>query len=660
MGLTVDVVNAACTGARDADGIGIMASKTPSVKDKVPARLEVPLEVAEQFVSDLPLGAFYTARETLFRVFAPRATLVEVVLYEEARGDVGRLATVMEDVGSGVWEARIKGDLEGKFYVWRFIGNAGRPDVEVIDIYATNAVDSSRRGRITDFKKTNPAGWRESGKVGPVLKAPTDAVLYELHVRDLTMSETSGVKQKGKYLGWTEPGTNMPGEDAVSTALDHIVELGVTHVQILPVQDYEWDEKKGDYFWGYMTSCFNSPEGIYASDIYDESRVKELKALIAALHERGLGVILDVVYNHTADHASFDAHVPGYYYRLHGDGSKSNGSGVGNDFRSEIPMARKFIVDSLKFWVEEYGVDGFRFDLMSLVDLETMQMAESELLKIRRDLLIYGEPWSAGDSALHGRWTDKGSLEETEGIGAFNDDFRNVIKGPPDGDEVGFIQAGYSRDALIEGLKGTPAWAPKPGQTINYMTCHDNMVLWDKLKASSRNISDEGHVQMAKLGYLILMVSQGIPFLHGGDEFGRTKHGDHNSYRSPDSTNQIDWSLKKKNWGLYNFVRDLIALRKAHPVFRLRTKAEVEGRFALRPHPWYDTVCFTIDGEGLEGETWNQVCVMINGSQHMTGTFQLPVGKWKRASDGMRVASQGRSWEGAVQVPKRTGMIFWR
>jgi pullulanase len=522
--------------------------------------------------------------------------------------------------------------------------------LEVVDPWAVNTVDSARRARLTVLGSTDPAGW-ERGKVGPFLAAATDAVICELHVRDLTMSATSGVSRRGGYLGWCEQGTTLAGCSEVATAVDHLVELGITHVQLMPVQDFDSDDIEHCYFWGYMTASFFSPEGMFATDPMTEARVRELKHLIQSLHLRGLGVILDIVPNHFGRTASFDAVAPDYYVRHWPDGGRSNGSGCGNDFRSESDQGRRFIIECLKFWVREYGVDGFRFDLMALLDRETMVQAEAELRVLRPDILLYGEPWAAAATAMEGVAMDKPALAGT-GYGAFNDDFRNAMKGPPDGGEPGFIQSGWHCHGVKVGLLGQPDWAPHPVQVVQYMTCHDNLCLYDKLVVSRPNAGDAAYERMARLGYTLLLVSQGVPFLHGGDEFFRTKRGDANSYQSSDAINQIDWRRKLEFRGLYEHVRRLIALRKAHPLFRLRTAEEVKARCRWHPHAWWDTIVLEIDGRGLAGETWKRALIIFNGSPDTDGVFELPTGDW------VPVLSGGMPQADGVMVPHQTALIF--
>ena len=464
------------------------------------------------FNADAVLGATYSTESTTFRLFAPTAGAVRVILHDEATGGAGRTETPMTPADNGIWEGTIPGDLQGKFYTYALTGPGLDSEREVVDPYATNTVASSTRARITSMTR--------STSEGPPVASPTDMVIYEMQMRDFTIDPSSGVKNRGLYLGFAESGTRLPTDPHIKTALDHLSELGVTHVQLMPVQDFENDESKRAYNWGYITQNYFSPEGMFATDERNDSRIRELKALIAALHGRGIGVLLDVVYNHTSENAPFSRIVPGYYYRHLADGSLANGSGCGNEFRSEAPMARKLMIDSLAFWVREYGVDGFRFDLMALHDRETMREAENTLRAIDPDIVLYGEPWMASTTPLEEK-TDKTALSEVP-VGAFNDDFRNALKGAPDGSESGSIQDGSQTEALKSAMRVSD-WFPEPTQSINYMTCHDNLVLWDKLKLSMPGASEDLLKRTMKLGYLALITSQGVPFVHGGEEFARSK-----------------------------------------------------------------------------------------------------------------------------------------
>lgn len=606
--------------------------------------------------ADAVLGATYTHEATTFRVFAPTARTVQVVIYNQATGDKGRASHDMQATGKGIWEGKVAGDLEGKFYMYK-LDDADR---EVLDIYCVNAVNSSQRARITDLSKTNPSTW-ETAKAGPPLASPVDMVVYEMHVRDFTIAPNSGVEHKGQYLGFTEPGTHLLDDATIKTGLDNLSELGITHVQVMPIQDFDNDESSTNYNWGYVTTDYCSPDGWFATDISNDSRVREFKQLVAALHERGIGVIMDVVYNHTANNAPFNSLVPRYYYRFLPDGSYSNGSGCGNDCRSEAPMARKYILDSLKYWVQEYGIDGFRFDLMALIDLDTMKDVERELRAIKPSIVLYGEPWGGGGKQAPVKPTNKQTIRGTH-IGAFNDNIRNALVGSPfDKKHGGFIQEGSDVDNVMHGIEGSwRTWAPTPAQAINYLTCHDNYVLWDKLTLSKPNAKESEIKDMMKLSYLILFTSQGVPFLHGGEEFARTKHGNENSYNAPDKINQIDWSLKKKNYDLFTYTRDLIALRKAHPVFRLRSREQIAAWLRFHPQTNLGTIMFTIDPDGLEGEPWKHICVIVNSADSLSYDVALPPGPWHVALDDTGAVPKERIVEGTANVRYKSGMILYQ
>lgn len=597
--------------------------------------------------ADAVLGASFTPQATTFRLFAPTARTVSVVLYDEPTGSRGRAEHPLAPLADGLWELALPGNWQGKFYVYRLEGPDLASTREFLDPYATNAVASSTRGRVTAF----PA----PAKPGPAITSPVDMVVYEMHVRDFTFSPTSGARNRGLYLGFTEPGTHLPESSEIRTALDHLTELGVTHVELLPVQDFANDEAAPRFNWGYVTSAFFSPEGMYATNPNNDSRVREFRALVDALHARGLGVIMDVVYNHTANDASLGAAAPGYYYRHGSDGGLSNGSGCGNETRSEAPLARKLILDSLKFWTREYGIDGYRFDLMALLDQDTMRQAAQELRAINPHVVLYGEPWMGGRSPLTNP-TDKTALFQVP-VGAFNDDFRNALKGSPDGRDPGFIQDGSNRDALKAAL-GVNPWFASPTQSVNYMTCHDNLVLWDKLKSSMPDADDGTLVETMKLGYLALFTAQGVPFFQGGEEFGRTKGGNNNSYDASDAVNAVDWSLKRKHLDLFKYTRDAIALRRAHPVFRLRTRPEIDARLRFLDTPDEKTLAYTLDGSGVPGEPWRRVCVVLNPTNQPL-SLTLPGGSWSVALNETGAVSN-RSATGQVKIRGKSGWVLYQ
>lgn len=571
---------------------------------------EVMME-AGRFFCDKPLGALYTPAKTTFRLFSPPARRAFVVLYDDAEGDAGRREVELEPKGRGAWEGDVEGDLEGMHYAVRTDVLHDAPGIECVDPHAINTVGSDRRSRIADPRATDPPGFRPRRRPGK-LRSPLDAVIYEMHVRDFTISPSSGVQRPGTYLGFVEGGRCCPHHPKVKTGIDHLRELGVTHVQLLPIQDFDNDETDPWYNWGYMTAFFNSPEGWYATSIRGDNRIRELKKMIQELHGAGIRVVLDVVYNHTGVQNTFETVAPNYYHRQHPDGTLWNGSGTGNEFRSEAPMARRFIVDSCRYWIEEFGVDGFRFDLMGLIDRETMLAVRDELRKISPELMIYGEPWAGGQSGL-AHLTDKWAIRGT-GIGAFNDIYRNAIKGEPEGGSPGYVQDGRGRDAIIRGLMGSiDEWTEIPEDTINYVTCHDNLTLWDKLAISSAEPEKERR-KMHMMTFGILAVSQGILFMHGGCEMLRTKKGHPNTYDAGDEYNQIHWSWKHQNPDVFAFHRGMIALRREHPIFRLRTAEEIRTRlrFFHENLPVPESIIMHMNCKGVSGESWKEAVVLIN------------------------------------------------
>jgi pullulanase len=582
-------------------------------------------------------GARLDSGCTRFRLFAPTASSVEVVLFDTWDGGESR-RLAMAHGGNGIWQARVEESLEGNYYAYDIRvphhGATGR----VIDPWAVNTVGRGDRALLTNPRGQDPPHFRPVRRPESAIH-PTDAIIYEVSVRDFTISPTSGVQQRGKFHGMAERGTQCEG---MATGIDHLKELGVTHVQLLPIQDFDNDEQNPAYNWGYMTAHFNSPEGIYATDIKGPARIAEFKQLVKALHEAGIGVILDVVYNHTGTQNTLEAVAPGYYLRQRLNGELWNGSGTGNEFHSEAPFGRHFIIESCKYWVEEYGIDGFRFDLMALIDLDTMKTVRRELLDIHPHLLIYGEPWMAAGSGVH-LPTDKSTVRGT-GIGAFNDHYRNALKGEPDNGSPGYVQAGCFREEVRRGIAGSiDDWTTSPVETVNYATCHDNLCLWDKLAVSTNGADEESRIRMQMLTFGILAVSQGILFLHGGEEFLRSKGGRHNTYDAGDEVNQFDWRLKRINKRVFDFHRGMIALRRGHPVLRLRSAEAIRRRLTWHdeglPHP--ACIAFTLDANGDAAERWDRVLVLINPTRHKQ-VFPLLSGEvWSVHVSGDQVDLKG-------------------
>ena len=608
----------------------------------------------EHFFTDVDMGPVYSGEGTTFRLFSPTARNAQVVLYDNATGEQGRTVHGMEDRGRGLWEAAVAGDLRGRHYTVRTDAEGNGAGREVVDIHSRCNTGHDGRGRIEDLRALDPEGFRPVRRP-PFSGNPADAVIYEVHLRDFTIDSSSGVpaELRGKYTGAALRGTRIP-ETHMTTGLDHLLELGVTHVQLLPVQDFDNMEDGNEYNWGYMTACFNSPDGWYASNHRDGSRVREFKQLVQAFHEAGLRVVLDVVYNHTAPWAGFESIAPVYYHRRREDGTFCNGSGTGNEFRSEAPMARKFIVDSCRYWVEEYGVDGFRFDLMGLIDLGTMLEVRDELHRMDDTLLVYGEPWAA--TGREGTCVQEISTKHRiagTGIGAFNDHYRDALKGSPDGSDPGYVQGGAHRDAVRAGLAGAiHDWAAKPAEAIQYVTCHDNLTLWDKLVLSAPDTTEEQRLRMQMLAAGILAVSQGVLFLHAGHELARTKGGNHNSYNAPDEVNRLDWNRKQRYHELFDFVRGVIALRREHPLFRLGNRAEIERRLRFEEEglPHRSCLALVLDGRDLPGETWGAARVFLNPTGK-DREFQLP------ENDGWKVFVQG-TWAGTEPFGEARGSIL--
>jgi len=622
---------------------------------------------SDAYVSDLPLGALYSPGETIFRVFAPTAGSVALNLYEQPRGGTARKVP-MKKIEHGVWEARVAGDMAGTYYTLQAGGADPRfqPDRELIDPHSRCNTAHNGRGMVIDDRT-------------PVADRPTfpieDAVIYELHIRDFTISEDSGIRNKGKYLAFTEMGTTMPGRPDIRTGVDHLVELGVNAVQIMPIQDFENDESSQMYNWGYMPVHFNSPDGWYATRTDDETRVVEFKKLVDALHARGIRVILDVVYNHTAETSptkvfSFNGLAPGYYYRLRDDGSFWNGSGTGNETRSEAPMMRRFIIESCKYWVTEYKVDGFRFDLMGLHDLETMTQLVNELCAIDPNLLIHGEPWSGGETPIDK--TEKGD-QRGRRFAVFNDHFRDAIKGGVFDRNPAYVQVGSHIDRIKKGIQGAiHDFTDNPLETIAYCACHDNHTFWDRLQLTTktlRGITDEDRRRMDRMGAVLVLTSQGIPFLHSGQEMLRTKGGNQNSYNAPDSVNEIRWQWKAENHDVFEYYRGLIALRKAHPMFRMTAREDVIRNLKFLDDDLGLRLPLKCVGyrltRGNTGDEWSEILVLYNPNPRPVD-FPIPDGEWTVVVDDDEAGTtrvrtgDGTASGGRARVPRRSAMVVYR
>jgi pullulanase len=591
---------------------------------------------ADDLVSTQPLGVLYTPEQTTFRVWAPTASDVHLQLYQSP---VGGKAVVVElfQHDDGTWDTTLSGDYQGAYYTYTAAGADPHfnPQRELLDPYAKAVTRHDGRCLVVHDET-------------PVTDRPTfpisEAIIYEMHLRDFTIDPDSGVQRRGKYLALTEGGTHLTGRIDITTGIDHLVELGVNVVQLLPISQFHNDAENDLYGWGYDVVHHFSPAALYATERLDGRRVREVKQMIDALHRRGIRVTLDVVFNHTYETLdlgrvySFEGLVPGYYYRLKTDGSYWNGSGTGNEFRSEAPMARRYMLDCLKHWVTEYKVDGFRFDLLGLTDLETIKLIVKELRAIEPNLLIYGEPWAGGVTPLE--IAHKGA-QRGGGWAVFNDHFRDALKGTVfNARTTGYVQAGTLVHSVKRGIGGAlEDFTDSPLETINYVECHDNHTLWDRLLVGTIDnaaVTEADRRAMDKLAAALLLTAQGIPFLHAGQEFLRSKGGEHNSYDKPDAINMLRWQKKADNFDVFAYYRGLIALRRAHSLFRLETAEEVKKAlkfFDDHLHLPLPAGCLGFQLEDVTGrDEWTRAVVLAN--PHSTQLqLVIPAGDWRVYAD---------------------------
>ena len=534
------------------------------------------------------LGAIWTKKKTVFRLWAPTAASVRVNLYESGTGGAVCPAARLDMVpdSRGIWTAEKTGDLNGTYYT--YLVEVDGSIREVCDPYARTTGANGHRAMVLDLRSTDPAGWAQDCNPHAG-KNVTDAVIYELHLRDLSMDENSGIQNKGRFLGLAETGTATP--QGIPTGLDHIRNLGVTHVHLLPVYDYGFTDELlslPQYNWGYDPVNYNVPEGSYSSDPHDgRTRVAEMKQMVKALHDNGLSVIMDVVYNHVYDGETFcfNQIVPGYFSRISPEGIWSNGSFCGNDTASERSMVRKYIVDSVNYWADEYHIDGFRFDLVGLIDTATIREIVETVHRKHPDVIFYGEGWDMPTAMVRpgcplAIQAQSGNLP---GFAFFSDTIRDLLRGDVRDDSPGFVSgAPVSKEDLVRCFMGMPEWAAQPCQVVNYVSCHDNHTLFDRISLSVPHASREERIRMNNLAAAFSILSQGIPFLQAGEEMLRTKPDgkggfDENSYRSPDCVNAIKWTELSTEESAKNvrYYRGLIAFRKAHPCLRLKTREEI-------------------------------------------------------------------------------------
>lgn len=605
------------------------------------------------------LGVTYSSDKSVFRLWAPTAERVQICLYREGQGDCLITSADMIRSKGGTWIFERRSDFHGIYYTYKVTIDGVTK--ETVDPYARACGVNGERAMVVDLLSTNPDGFLD--EKGPFLASPTDAVVCEISVADITNDVTSGVQHKGKFLGLAECRTKSP--DGMPTGLDYLKELGITHVQLMPSYDFgsidEADKVSEQYNWGYDPVNYNVPEGSYSTDpFHGEVRIREMKTMIQAIHKAGMGVIMDVVYNHTYDieNSCFQKTAPDYFYRTTENGY-SDASACGNEIASEREMVRKYIVESLCYWLTEYHIDGFRFDLMGVLDLETMQVISDTLRKIRPDVLIYGEGWTGGASVYPDeKRALKANISKINGVGAFSDDIRDGIRGHVFYHmETGFINGkehlendirfsvvGASMHPQVDysAYKYTASgpWAKNPSDVVNYISCHDNLTLWDKLKTTCPNASDEELQAMNRLGAAIVFTSQGIPFFLSGEEFGRTKPIENseelceNSYNMPKYTNNIRYDYANANQDLIEYYKGLIAFRKAHAGLRMEKAEQVRMNLNFIDNNPDNVVAFTIQTEDeILLVVYNANCEMAEIAIPEEGRFQVYIDGTKAGTD---------------------------
>ena len=611
----------------------------------------------------------YTPEKTSFELWAPTAESAVVRLYN---GDELAEVVAMQRGDKGLWSAEVEGDKKGMYYAFQ-VSVDGNILKETAGIFARALDVNGNRGAIIDMRDTDPEGWSEDKR--PAVD-PTEIVIYEMHYRDMTAHESAGSSNPGKYIAMAEHGTRS--HEGLATGIDHLREMGVTHIHLLPTADFgSIDESRptNQYNWGYEPKNYNAPEGTYSTNPADpEARIRELKTLVKAMHDAGLCVVLDVVYNHTTatENCGFELTVPGYFYRMREDGSFADGSGCGNETASEKPMMRKYMVESLEYWVKEYHIDGFRFDLMAIHDIETMNLIRERLEALNPDILLYGEGWAASAPLYdESKLAFKRYTYQMPGIAAFSDDIRNALRGTLDLSQGGFIHGVEgNKEALKFGIVGgvehpevshsEAAWCAEPRQHISYVTCHDDHNLRDRLEHLSPDASEEERIKMAKLAHFGVFTSQGVPFIFCGEEMYRSKRGEKNTYNMPDEYNAIDWALKSQYGDLVEYCKGLISMRKEHPAFSLGTAEAVREHLKFIESDNEAAVGFVLDN--LEGiDSAKRIVVLMNGSREGV-EFDIPAGSYKWISDGEFVHAKGMGVfncdSGKLSVAPISGVIL--
>lgn len=585
----------------------------------------------------------YTKEVSSFKLNAPsKAKSVKVNIYNKGVGGDVLKTVKMKRTGNDTWTADIPGDLKGLYYTFQ-VQTGKKVMQETPGVFAKAVAVNGRRAAIVDMGETNPEGWDNDRR--PLTKSPVDLVIYEMHHRDFSISPTSGLKNKGKFLALTEP-----------KAVYYLKNLGVNAVHLLPSFDYaSVDESKPDvpqYNWGYDPLNYNVPEGSYSTDAScPVARIREFKQMVQALHKAGIRVILDVVYNHTfnIEESNFNLTYPGYYFRTTADGKISDGSGCGNETASEKPLMRQFMIESVLYWAKEYHIDGFRFDLMGIHDIETMNLIRKALDEVDPNIYMYGEGWSAGTCAYPvEKLAMKANTRQLDRIGAFCDDMRDAIRGPFNDDhKAAFLGAIPGNEESIRfGIAGCidhpqidmskvnyskAPWANSPAQMISYISCHDDMCVVDRLKASIPGITTDELIRLDLLGQTMVFTSQGVPFIYAGEEVLRDKKGVHNSFKSPDYINAIDWTNKDRYPQVFDYYRGLMELRRNHPAFRMADASMVRQHLEFIPTSDC-TICFRLK-DNANGDSWQDIIVILNASKKAQ-KVTIPEGCWTSVCEG--------------------------
>lgn len=606
----------------------------------------------------------YSPKQTTFKLNAPQKPILRI--YDTGRGGNAIKKIKMKQTATNVWETTINGDLKGKFYTFD-IGRGETPGV-----FAKAVGINGHRGAIVDMQTTNPTGWNNDHRL--TLKNPADLIIYEMHHRDFSIDPSSGLVNKGKFLALTE-----------QKAIKHLKELGVNTVHILPSFDFasidESNTTTPQYNWGYDPLNYNVPEGSYSFDAEQPTRrILEFKQMVQALHKAGIRVILDVVYNHTFDIAggNFDRTFPMAYYRYTADGKPSNGSGCGNETASEKSLMRQFMLESMKYWVNEYHIDGFRVDLMGIHDIETMNIIRKELSAIDPNIFIYGEGWTAGTCAYPTeKLALKAHIKQMPDIAAFSDELRDALRGPfSDNKQAAFLGGvpGFEESikAGIAGMIAHPQidytkvnyikepWANQPTQMISYVSCHDDMCLTDRLKASipETEYDLDELIRLDELAQTAIFTSQGIPFMLSGEEMLRNKKGVHNSFNSPDEINHLDWNNLKKYPQLFNYYKGLIQMRKNHPAFRLGNAELVRKHLEFLPTQHDCLVAFRLK-DHAGGDKWNNIYVVLNGNNTIQ-SINIPKGKYTIVANNgvINEDGNGEMEGGEITIDAQTALIL--